>query len=720
MGTKGQSNKKLSVNILIGIVLGVLTGLFLGDYAEPFSYIGDAFIGLLQMTVLPYIILSLIVNLGKLSLEEGKELILNAVKVLIFLIALGFLTILIFPLSFPEWSAGTFFSTSMIEQADTGNFLDVYIPSNPFQSMSESQVPAIVLFSIFLGIALSKTEKKEGLIGALDTLANALNQVNKMVIKLTPIGVFGIAASTAGTMSLQEIGKLQTYLLVYTVIVLIMVFWVLPMLMMTTTNVKYKALFRNTRSTLLTIFATGKIIVVLPQLIDDVNRLLLESDVLEKDSEEDSPVDLLMPLAYPFPNLGTLTIFIFVLFSGWYMGTGLTVSDYPLFVGSGLLSSFINPITGIPFMLDLFHISKDLVNLFMVSTVYTDRIRVVLGAMHLIALAVLASSMTLGKFKVKKVVMVRRIIVTVLIYIVSIIGIRTFLSYTIGEAEPKDALVMKMKNIYSSPKTTYSDKLKRNPVRLSRNETVLARVKRTHKLRVGVIKDLVPFSYINSENKLVGFDVEVAGQLAHELGVDLEFIFVKEPLHVMGNDYFDIFLGGVPLSVQIAEEFNVSGPYSEMNLALISKDDRNEFKSYNSLIKIDTFYVGVVKRLEFFDKMSMYYPKSKPVKIASQKDFFESDTLDALLTTAERGTPLTMIYNDYQLTLPFPYKVSLPQVMLIDKDDTEFTKYINTFISLKKNDGTFDHLYKYWVEGKDVERDKKHWSVIKDVLHWVE
>jgi ABC-type amino acid transport substrate-binding protein len=190
----------------------------------------------------------------------------------------------------------------------------------------------------------------------------------------------------------------------------------------------------------------------------------------------------------------------------------------------------------------------------------------------------------------------------------------------------------------------------------------------------------------------------------------------------MGYDYFDIFLGGIPLSVQIAEEYNVSEPYSEMNLALISKDNRNEFKSYNSLVKIDTFKVAVVNRLEFFDKMTMYYPKSKPVKIASYKDFFENDTLqlDAILTTAERGTPLTMIYNDYQLTLPFPYKVSLPQVMLIDKDDTEFTKYINTYISLKRNDGTFDQLYKYWVEGKDVERDKKHWSVIKDVLHWVE
>ena len=54
-------------------MLGAACGIFLGDYAASLSWVGDAFIGLLQMTVLPYIIVALISNIGRLSVAEGKR-----------------------------------------------------------------------------------------------------------------------------------------------------------------------------------------------------------------------------------------------------------------------------------------------------------------------------------------------------------------------------------------------------------------------------------------------------------------------------------------------------------------------------------------------------------------------------------------------------------------------------------------------------------------------
>ena len=79
----------LSNKILIGLFLGGLTGLFLGEYAYPFDYVGQAFIGLLQMTVLPYIVFSLIENIGRLSLDTGKKLISIGIKVLVVLISVN-------------------------------------------------------------------------------------------------------------------------------------------------------------------------------------------------------------------------------------------------------------------------------------------------------------------------------------------------------------------------------------------------------------------------------------------------------------------------------------------------------------------------------------------------------------------------------------------------------------------------------------------------------
>ena len=67
--------------ILTGLFLGIFTGLFLGEIAAPFSVAGEAFIGLLQMTVLPYIVVSLISNLGGISWTERRSLLVSGMHV---------------------------------------------------------------------------------------------------------------------------------------------------------------------------------------------------------------------------------------------------------------------------------------------------------------------------------------------------------------------------------------------------------------------------------------------------------------------------------------------------------------------------------------------------------------------------------------------------------------------------------------------------------------
>ena len=61
-----------SQKILTGLALGVVTGLFLGDLAAPLRVVADAFVRLLQMTVLPYVTVSLIVGIGSLDPAVSK------------------------------------------------------------------------------------------------------------------------------------------------------------------------------------------------------------------------------------------------------------------------------------------------------------------------------------------------------------------------------------------------------------------------------------------------------------------------------------------------------------------------------------------------------------------------------------------------------------------------------------------------------------------------
>ena len=84
MGQPGQSLMSFTVQILTGLVLGILLGLFLGDLASSFSVPGEIYIALLQMTVLPYILVSPVGNLGRISWQKSRKLIIAGVWYWVF------------------------------------------------------------------------------------------------------------------------------------------------------------------------------------------------------------------------------------------------------------------------------------------------------------------------------------------------------------------------------------------------------------------------------------------------------------------------------------------------------------------------------------------------------------------------------------------------------------------------------------------------------------
>jgi Na+/H+-dicarboxylate symporter len=71
------SNLSLSARVLIGMGLGILIGILFGHWVTPLGGVGDAFILLLQMPVLPYVAVSLIVSLGRLDYKTATELALR-------------------------------------------------------------------------------------------------------------------------------------------------------------------------------------------------------------------------------------------------------------------------------------------------------------------------------------------------------------------------------------------------------------------------------------------------------------------------------------------------------------------------------------------------------------------------------------------------------------------------------------------------------------------
>ena len=178
----------LATQVLLGFLLGVVSGIFFGDLITPVGIIGDAFIRLLQMTVMPYVVVSLILGLGQLSAANAGLLIRRAGALLLLLWAVALAFVLMMPLAYPNWEASSYFSTTLLEPTPKLDLVRLFIPANPFHSLANGVVPATVVFSLAMGAALIAMESKQSILNALSTLSDALSRVAKFVVRLAPLG----------------------------------------------------------------------------------------------------------------------------------------------------------------------------------------------------------------------------------------------------------------------------------------------------------------------------------------------------------------------------------------------------------------------------------------------------------------------------------------------------------------------------------------------------
>lgn len=710
--------------ILLGLFLGVALGVFLGEYASPFSVGGDIYIALLQMTVLPYIIVSLISNLGRISWAESRGLLISAVWVLTLLLLLGMVMLVVIPSAFPDWQSASFFSSALIQPEKVLDLVALYIPSNPFWSMANNVVPAVVLFCILLGVGISGVSGSDGFIQALDVVEAGLNRINKMVIKLTPIGVFAIAAGTAGTISIDELSRLQAYLVTYTVIALILSFVVLPLLVSAVTPFSYRDLVAVPKDTLIMICATAKIIVLMPQLVENVKELFQRYDLA--DDQVESGAEVLLPLAYPFPNLGTYIILMFVPFAAWYMGGSLDFSDQIVFQGASLLSSFVAPIIGIPFLLDLMQIPADVMELFMMSTVYTDRIRVVLGAVHLLSLAVVVLAIRRGVFSWNLPGLIKAISISLLVIGVGLLSVRAFLGSIMAEPFAGGTALVEMRWMDRTvPVQSYRDNLPRlDPTEVHKPRLQVIDDRGT--LRVGYLADALPFAFSNAEGEIVGFDIELAHRLAGDLGVGLELVRVAEDdiKTLLQNGQLDIAMSGLGITPRRALEWDISASPMDLTLGFLVADHRRkEFSKIASLRKNSGLHIGVIQTDPGLQHLiSAELPNASMVSISSPREFLRGNRpdLDAVVYSAEGGAAWTLLYPAYSIVVPKPEKISLPMAYALPKGQQEWTRFVSEWVVIKRKTGEVSDLFDHWIQGRGAEDTKPRWSVVRDVLHWVQ
>jgi hypothetical protein len=77
---------------------------------------------------------------------------------------------------------------------------------------------------------------------------------------------------------------------------------------------------------------------------------------------------------------------------------------------------------------------------------------------------------------------------------------------------------------------------------------------------------------------------------------------------------------------------------------------------------------------------------------------------------------LTLLYPKYTVVIPEPGVVKIPLAYPVAGRDQNWASFLNTWIELKRRDGTIDALYGHWILGKQAGKRQPRWSVIRNVL----
>ncbi len=713
---------QLSTQILLAMAGGTGVGIFFGDLCSPLETIGTIYVDLMQMTVFPYIVVTIIARVGRLTWVRLRLLAAAGGKVLLLLWAIGALLICLFPLALPVSNRGSFYSAATVDRPEPLGLIDQVVVANPFSALANGTIPAIVLISVLLGISLSGLADKGGLLDLLGVVERMLQRINSGIVKLTPIGVFAICASGAGTMQLEEASRLEAYFLIQIAASAATVFFLLPVLVAAITPFSYRAIVGNSLSVIMTAFVAGKVVVVIPLIIETTRSMIQRrgSNV----SETEDAIDAIVPLAYSFPHLGRLLALMFIPFAAWFVGQPMESSDYPGFMVTGYLSMFGSTMVAMPYLLDAQRIPADLMQLFVVSGVVCGRLSDAVGAMHLFAIAlatpyVLAAGLRHSLLKLALYTGASFLVISAIV-----VPMRVYLSRNLPDERQRSQTIARLHApVIPLGSAKVSRELPQRDNAAFQYESSTDRIRETKTVRVGYLKNNLPWSFFNANDELVGFDVDMARKLASDLDVQLEFVpFRFDTLEQqLTRGDFDVAMSGILVTPTRLLRMSFSEPYMDVSLAFVVKDHlRRQFSTMESIAGLKKIRIAVPQSHYFVSHLRARLPQFDIVAIDSQHDFFVNDVADAMLLNAEAGSAWTITYPNYAVVVPTDATVSRPLGYAVAIGDSRASETISRWVQMTRQSDDYHRIYDHWILGKTPQSERPRWSVIRDVLHWID
>jgi Na+/H+-dicarboxylate symporter len=323
--------------ILLALVLGVIAGMIWGPGAASISWLGDLFVRLIRMVVVPLVFVTLVsgvVAMGdpaKLGSLGAKTLAIYMVTTLAAIVIGLILAAALQPGVGVDLSAAA--PTAVQEAIPLSERLLSIVPPNPIAALAEGNILAIIFFALLVGVSLLTIgEKGKPVAELMESSSEMMLRITHWVMEVAPFGVFALIAAVAGT---QGVAALLDVLTLALAVVLACVIHVVVVhgvgIIKLSLGLSPINFFKGARDAMLVAFSTSSSSATLP-----VSMSVAEDNLGIK------PVvaSTVLPLGATINMDGTaLYVGIVSVFAAQAFGLDLSLTDYAIIAGSTTLVS---------------------------------------------------------------------------------------------------------------------------------------------------------------------------------------------------------------------------------------------------------------------------------------------------------------------------------------------------------------------------------------------
>ena len=281
--------KNLGIWIIIAMIIGIVAGIFMGEDASIFKPLGDFFIQLIKMLVVPLVFVSIVSGAAALGETKSAGLVggLSIGYMMITTVISISVALMLGAIFQPGANVAADGMTAITQAGEaaaesaapaTAGFWDTVIgmiPANPIEALSTGNILQIIIFGLFLGFGISAlaAEKRRMLTNGLNNILEALIWCIGKVMYVAPFGVFGLIADATGTFGFDILMQVANVLWLDLIAVAIIGLGLYPLTVALLSRVSLKSYFREMIKPQIVSFSTASSLATLPVNMEACDRM---------------------------------------------------------------------------------------------------------------------------------------------------------------------------------------------------------------------------------------------------------------------------------------------------------------------------------------------------------------------------------------------------------------------------------------------------------------